>query len=147
MANGKKKDDHTDPNKPQRHHQAFGQSTFQGDLQDTEGEAKAQAAENLEYALACFEVDRREGVKKVKDVSFDPLPATSSSEVKASETPPKFGIAHDECAKMIFEIGLNFSRSVYMTILANYDWVLVKRRKRSLKSSFFLIICPLLYQP
>lgn len=117
MANSKK-DDHTDPNKPQTHHQAFGRSTSRGDLQDTAGEAKAQAAANLKYALASFEVEWREAIK-VKDVSFDRLSATFSSKVKASETPPKFGITHDECAKMISEIRPNFSRSGYMTILAN----------------------------
>ena len=67
-----------------------------------EQKVRAQATANLEYTLACFEVDHRGAVKKTKDVSFDPLPATSSFEVKTDQPPLRSGITCDECAKVIF---------------------------------------------
>ena len=43
---------------------------------------EALATIDLEYALACFEVDRWGAVKKIPDVNFDHLLATSTSKVK-----------------------------------------------------------------
>jgi hypothetical protein len=50
-------------------------------LKMLEQKVRVQATANLE-----FEVDRR-AVKKTKDVSFDPLPGTSSFEVKTDQPP------------------------------------------------------------
>ena len=49
-----------------------------------EERVKGHVTANLDYTLACFEVDRLSAVKKIKDVSFDPLPATCSFEVKTN---------------------------------------------------------------
>jgi hypothetical protein len=65
-----------------------------------EERAKAQATVDLERAQAWFEVDRRGAVKKIQDVNFDPLPATSTPQVKLDQPPHRPGITHDECVAM-----------------------------------------------
>ena len=51
-----------------------------------EESAEALATIDLEYALACFEVDRWGAVKKIPDVNFDHLLATSTCKVKKMTT-------------------------------------------------------------
>ncbi|CAD6224603.1 unnamed protein product [Miscanthus lutarioriparius] len=46
-----------------------------------EERAKAQATADLEFALACFEMDQQGTTKKIKDVHFDPLPTISTYEI------------------------------------------------------------------
>ena len=103
-----------------------------------EQKVRAQATANLEYTLACFEVDRRGAVKKTKDVSFDPLPATSSFEVKTDQPPLRSGITCDECAKVIsiktnyFEINMHVNLSKFMD---SHN----KGRKRDMQFLFLLM--------
>jgi hypothetical protein len=61
---------------------------------------------------------RNGAIKKIKDdVTFDPLPTTSSSKVKPDETPPKFSITCDECAKIIFDQAELFEFSVHDNLI------------------------------
>ena len=68
-----------------------------------EERTKAEAVVDLQYSLACFEVDWRGAIKKIQDVNFDPLSATSTSEVKIDQPPPRSSMTHDECAAMLNE--------------------------------------------
>lgn len=63
---------------------------------------------NLEYTLACFKADQRVFDKKIKDTNFDPPNPAKSIWGKTDETPPKFGITHDECIKMITKLNQTF---------------------------------------
>jgi hypothetical protein len=50
-----------------------------------------------------FKMDQHGAIKKIEDVSFDPLPATSTSVVKTEMRPSNAPITHDECTKMVAE--------------------------------------------
>ena len=85
-----------------------------------EERAKARAAADLEHALSCFKVDRRGAMKKIQDVNFKPLPATSKSEVKTDQPPYRPVITHDEWTAMVadqvrlFEIHMHENLSQFM---------------------------------
>lgn len=62
----------------------------------------ARSSADLGYALTCFELNRQ-GTIKIKDVNLDPLPTTSTYEVKIDQSPPRSGVTQDEFAKIIHE--------------------------------------------
>lgn len=53
-----------------------------------EERARAQGAAHLEQALACFKVHRRQAIKKIHYVDFDPIPDISTSVIKTYQLPP-----------------------------------------------------------
>jgi hypothetical protein len=63
---------------------------------------KARAATDLKHALACFMLNWRGAIRKIKDIRLDLLSTTSSSEEKPVKL-LKFGITQDECTNMIYD--------------------------------------------
>jgi hypothetical protein len=84
-------------------------------------------------------VDRWGAIKKIQDVNFYPLFATSISKVKTDQPPHSPSITQDDCVAKIaghaklFEICMHENLSKFMMVI-------IKARKRNINFLFFLKI-------
>jgi hypothetical protein len=128
-------DDPTNPSNPRHIIKRSANQLLEEICNMPEERTKAHAIANIEYALVCFKVDQRRAVKNIKDVSFNPLPATSISDVKMNHPPPRSSMVHDECAEMLMTI-LNCLEFKCKKMLANLWLILIKWRKINMKFMF-----------
>lgn len=91
-----------------------------------EERAYARATIDLDEALSCFEVDLHGAMKKIRYVSFYSLSTTSTYDVKINETSIRFGIAHDEWAK----ITNDNAEHVQNQMLDNINKLIADREKK-----------------
>ena len=70
-------------------------------------------------------------VKKIRDVNFDPLPNTSTSDVKIDQSSSRSSITHDEFAKMIHVF--------FFSVVDKFNKLMDSYTKREEKKSGFFV--------
>lgn len=101
--------------------------------------AMTKATIDLERALACFKVDWQGTIKKIQDVNCDPLPATSTSEVKIDRTPPRRGMTRDEFTVML-TTHASLVKIQVQRILSSL-WIVMKKRGNEIFIFYFSSWC------
>lgn len=82
-------------------------------------------------------MDRWGGVKKIQDVNFNPLSASSICEVKTDQPTHSPGITHDDCVAMIANHAKLFEIRMYENLSKFMDDN-NKREEKKYKIPYFL---------